>query len=575
MSPTKKSKKDLLGERAETLLSKKPAVIQKIPPEDIKKLIHEFELHRVELEMQNEELRKAQAEIEESRSKYIDLYDFAPVGYFTLNGAGRIVHVNLTAAKLLGVERAKLIGRIFSAFVAPGFRSIFRDHCQKILRPRSEKERCELKLIKKDRTFFYASLESIIAANGRSRSIRSAVIDITGRKQGEEEIHKLNQELEQRIIERATQLKTANKNLRNEIAERKRDEERVKAASLYTRSLIEASLDPLVTISADGKVMDVNKATELVTGASREQLIGSDFSNFFTEPTKAREGYRQVFLTGSVRDYPLAVSHVSGKVTPVLYNATVYRNETGEVQGVFAAARDITELKKAEEALRDSESRLRILSSQLLVAQEQERRRIAREVHDGLGQFLTAIKIRAEDVLGQIDEKMDKIREPLEAMIPVIKESIEETRRLQMDLRPPLLDDLGIIPTVSWFCREFEKTYPAIHIEKQIAIEEKAVSNILKTVIYRISQEAFNNIGKHSKAKLVILSLRKIGGTIELAIQDNGQGFDLDKMLSLEGSTAGMGLSSMRERAQLSGGTFVIESTKGKGTVIRVTWPVN
>ena len=133
------------------------------------------------------------------------------------------------------------------------------------------------------------------------------------------------------------------------VTDRIRAQEAVEAASLYTRSLIEASLDPLVTINADGKIMDVNRATEHVTGVVREQLIGSDFSGYFTEPEKAREGYQQVFSTGSVRDYALAIRHASGRATEVLYNASLYRNERGEIQGVFAAARDVTELKSAEQ----------------------------------------------------------------------------------------------------------------------------------------------------------------------------------------------------------------------------------
>lgn len=138
-----------------------------------------------------------------------------------------------------------------------------------------------------------------------------------------------------------------------DITERKRAEEQLRTASLYARSLIEASLDPLVTISKDGKITDVNKATELVTGVSREHLIGSDFSDYFTEPEKAREGYQQVFSKGFVKDYPLAIRNSSGKVTDVLYNAVIYKNETGEVQGVFAAARDITENKKMNEKLKE------------------------------------------------------------------------------------------------------------------------------------------------------------------------------------------------------------------------------
>ncbi len=134
-------------------------------------------------------------------------------------------------------------------------------------------------------------------------------------------------------------------------AERERVEEELRQTSSYARSLIEASLDPLVTISKDGKIMDVNRATEQATGVARKKLIDSDFADYFTEPEKARSSYQRVYSDGVVQDYPLAIRHVSGKVTDVLYNASVFKNEVGEVQGVFAAARDVTERKRAEEAV--------------------------------------------------------------------------------------------------------------------------------------------------------------------------------------------------------------------------------
>ncbi|MDI1275918.1 PAS domain S-box protein [Methylobacter sp.] len=143
------------------------------------------------------------------------------------------------------------------------------------------------------------------------------------------------------------------------ITERKKAEEVALAASQYARSLIEASLDPLVTISAEGKITDVNTATEQVTGAGRDNLIGSDFADYFTDPEKAREGYQRVFSQGFVTDYPLAIRHVSGKVTDVLYNAGVYRDGNGNVLGVFAAARDITERKVMEDELKNSEAKFR------------------------------------------------------------------------------------------------------------------------------------------------------------------------------------------------------------------------
>ncbi len=137
-----------------------------------------------------------------------------------------------------------------------------------------------------------------------------------------------------------------------EVATRKQAEEKLSAASQYARSLIESSLDPLVTISADGKVTDVNEATIKVTGVPREQLIGTDFSNYFTEPEKAQEGYQQVFAKGFVTDYPLTIRHKNGRLTDVLYNASVYKDSSGNVLGVFAAARDVMAQKQASQYVR-------------------------------------------------------------------------------------------------------------------------------------------------------------------------------------------------------------------------------
>jgi PAS domain S-box-containing protein len=143
----------------------------------------------------------------------------------------------------------------------------------------------------------------------------------------------------------------------NSKQDREQSEEQLAAASQYARSLIEASLDPLVTISPDGKITDVNAATVKVTGVPREQLTGTDFSNYFTEPEKARQGYQQVFAVGSVTDYPLTIRHKQGELTDVLYNASVYRDASGNVLGVFAAARDVTARKKAEAQLAEQRQR--------------------------------------------------------------------------------------------------------------------------------------------------------------------------------------------------------------------------
>src|SRR5205823_6456872 len=138
----------------------------------------------------------------------------------------------------------------------------------------------------------------------------------------------------------------------SDISEKRQAEEQLRSASQYARSLIEASLDPLVTISPEGKITDVNEGSIKVTGVQREKLIGTDFSDYFTEPDKAREGYQRVFAEGFVTDYPLTIRNKDGRLTDVLYNASVYKDDRGEVLGVFAAARDVTVQKQASQYAR-------------------------------------------------------------------------------------------------------------------------------------------------------------------------------------------------------------------------------
>lgn len=231
--------------------------------------------------------------------------------------------------------------------------------------------------------------------------------------------------------------------------------------------------------------------------------------------------------------------------------------------------------KEWEEALRESENRLRHLSSQLLTVQENERREVARDLHDGVGQMLTAVKFKIEDLLHPRAQNGRSLKEEsLQTLIPMIRESIEEVRRIQMNLRPSLLDDLGIIATLKWFSREFGKIYSTFQITHDFQMEEEEIPSSLKIVLYRIIQEAFNNIAKHSQANLIYLSLRKVDSRMELVIEDNGVGFDPDFSLSPQTPVKGLGLNSMRERTELSGGIFTIESIIGKGTIVKASWPL-
>ena len=163
--------------------------------------------------------------------------------------------------------------------------------------------------------------------------------------------------------------------------------------------------------------------------------------------------------------------------------------------------------------------------------------------------------------------------ESLRGVIPLVQQAIEEVRRIHTDLRPSILDDLGILATINWFCREFQMIYSDIRIEKQVAVQENEVPESLKMVIFRVLQEAMNNIAKHSDTDLVRICFKKTDAAIALTVEDNGRGFDLEKALFLKNSEKRFGITSMKERTELTGGFFAIKSTPGAGTAISALWP--
>ncbi len=223
-----------------------------------------------------------------------------------------------------------------------------------------------------------------------------------------------------------------------------------------------------------------------------------------------------------------------------------------------------------ETELRQSEARLRQVSIELLNAQENERKRISREIHDSIGQCLNAIKYRVEDTL--LRKSRAEMAERLKDLVPIVQEAVEEARRIQTALRPPILDDLGILASLNWFLREFEGTYRGIKVERALSVAEEEIPEALKTVIYRVVQEALNNVAKHSRAKRVSVSLARNADGLELSIRDNGVGFEPAHVEAAAPESKGMGMTSMRERVALSGGAFAVVSAPGAGTTVTASW---
>jgi len=347
-----------------------------------------------------------------------------------------------------------------------------------------------------------------------------------------------------------------------ELAQRyKVSSEKLKETEIKYSALLEALLVG-VYMCVEDDVIFVNNQFGQIFGYDKEEILGmnmlellhpEDRNQFQTvcnipSPDGSAEG--EFEIRGIRKDGDII--YLSGRNTSIEFNGR---------HGILGNVTNITRRKEAENELKRSEDELRLLSAQLISAEERERKRIAGDIHDSIGQVLSAIKFSVESSLFAISEQSySTAQESLEKLIPLTQQSIDEVRRIIMDLRPTILDDLGLLATISWFCREFGTIYTDIGIEKEIQLEEGDIPDFLKIVIYRILQEALSNAAKYSETEYIYIKLAKTRENLELLIADKGRGFDPAEVAARKKVGRGMGLASMKERALLSGGRIDIRS---------------
>jgi len=232
----------------------------------------------------------------------------------------------------------------------------------------------------------------------------------------------------------------------------------------------------------------------------------------------------------------------------------------------YAYASEITQRKQVEEALRNSEIRVR-QSSQLVMAHEGERRRLSQKLDTSILFKLFTIKSALEKKISLLGKELSPERSELENLILIAQHTMEDTRRIMTNLYPSILEDLGLVAGINLFLGEFQKMYSHVQINNQVGMQEIDVPESLRLVIFRVLQEALDNFIKHGQGDQVYIALKKKGEGLKLVIEDNGIGFNPENCQN------GLGLESMKGRVELSGGVFMIESARGKGTTIRASWP--
>jgi len=399
---------------------------------DSRRLLHELQVHQIELEMQNAELRQARNELEVALENYTDLYDFAPSGYFTFATTGAILQANLTGATLVGIERSRLVGQSFRQLVSAEFRPAFSTFLEQVFAGEA-KQSGDFELACQGQPLRFVNIEAQCLLN--RQQCRATVIDITARKFAEAAQHRLdvvtasNLKLEQEIIRRKT----------------------------------------------------------------------------------------------------------------------------------------------LEQALKLSEQQLRHLSHEILLVQEAERKRISRELHDTVLQTLVGISVHLASLTPKSADNSTSLRRKIAQTQRLVEKSLAMVHRFAVELRPTVLDDLGLIPALHTFMKDFMKrtgvrarltAYAAVN---QLPLDQSAV-------LYRVALEALNNVAIHAEASAVEVQIKKLPDWICLTITDDGKSFDVKRVLRTKGNGR-LGLLGMRERLEMVGGKFSIKSTPGHGTTVTARIP--
>jgi PAS domain S-box-containing protein len=438
-----------LRSRAEARLSEQ--LSDKKSDVGTQRLLHELEVHRIELEMQNAELQKTRDELEVALEKFTDLYDFAPVGYLSVDESGAILEANLKSASMLNMERSGLVNRSLLNFVAETSRPDFLGLLRKVFTVPKDQE-WEALLQKQDGGTLLASFRatSAVSREGRRKWCRVAFGDITDRKRAEEA---------QRRLEA---LSDANLELNREIVRRQAVEKALQKSERHqSRSL-----------------------------------------------QKSR--------------------HMQGQ--------------------------------------------LRHLSHGILQAQEEERMRISRDLHDEIVQTLVGINVQLAALTREAAGGASGFPQKIARTQRLVEESVEKVHQFARNLRPTLLDDLGLIPALHAFIKGFAKS-TGIHAKLRAVAAVERLDTAKRTALFRVAQEVFTNVGRHARASRVEVDIQKLAGCICMKITDDGKSFQVDRVMHGKGGKH-LGLLGMKERLEMVGGDFEIESEPGKGTTVMARIPL-
>lgn len=487
--------------------------------------------------------RSAEQALRESENRYRSLYHHTPAMLHSIDTEGRLLSVSDYWAETMGYSREEVVGRPLTDFLTPEART----HAREVVFPQFFRngfcKDINYQYVKKNGEIIEASLSAIADRDSRGRIQRSMAvsIDVTQRNRAEEALRLAKEELSQysRELERQVSVRTGEIN-----------------------AILKYSPNVVYIKDTRCRYRLVNARYEKLFGVQNAAICGKTDEEALP-PALARQfrmNDERALALGHSINMEEQIPQEDGNHIYLSVKFPIY-DESGNLRGVCGIATDITPLKKAQEQLRR-------LSGAIMANQEKERSAIARELHDELGQLLTALRMDAVWLQERFKENDPKAAGRAGAMCTLIDTTIEGVRDMAIRLRPGVLDDLGLVEALEWFTTEFERrgTIACIFNHKNIP----AIDETISTVAYRIAQEALTNVARHADANRVAVGLSVDDGHLILNVSDDGRGFEPEKVS--EGKA--LGLAGMYERAALVGGELTVTSRTGRGTVVRLSVPL-
>ena len=481
--------------------------------------------------------------LRESEERYRMIYHNAPAMLHSINAQGRLVSVSDHWVEAMGYDRSEVIGKNLTDFMTEDSAIYIADVViPEFFRTGFCKD-VPYQFVKKNGEVFDISLSAIGERDEDGSVVRSLAvsIDVTERKREQEALKKAKEEL-------SSYSKTLERQVRKRTVE-------ITSILKYTPAVVYIK-------SKDGRYLLVNSRFEELFGIYNDEIRGKTDQEVF--PEEIAENFlasdRQVLALQRPVQVEETVSQDDGVHTYLSIKFPIY-DESGLASGLCGISSDITEVKKVQ-------NQLRRLSGSIMTNQEKERSAIARELHDELGQVLTALRMDAVWILDRLKDRDPEGAERALSMCRLIDKNIEDVRSIALRLRPGVLDDLGLVDALEWYTTDFERRTgtPCTFRHGRIP----ALRDTIATAAYRIAQEALTNVGRHAGAHSVHVTLGLENGRLNLTVTDDGNGLDLSELPQSEG----LGVAGMRERAALVGGTLELTSEPNKGTAVHLSVPL-